>query len=440
MTHLVSYNRRLLQGVALAGLWVGLFSVSDAQGPIPLPEATTPDSLDHYFIDFSVPDLAAFTLLGLEGSQVSRPGNVRELAFALSNAIGEEGAAAQGVGVEVALPRILAQPRTLREYRGLRDRFTLSFATLREQDTTRFGVGFRWVPVDTGDPYEATGLHADLRRYVREALDTGVNAEERARFQNDLVDRLRPAGFPRDAIRGIRARLDPQPDSLRRLPEAFTAADARQRLTPLLNSLGIIATDVQEAALREVTERYALLVRLAKSADVWATLEEHVVALKDSFRAATWNAFSLQFAAGATVRAVTVEDIRVDAISAFSGLTLPLTRRSQLVVHGQVHLPFDDDDPLTAYDDGLRASIGGRLLVGSATQRFSLEALYGTNDPRLEGDSHTRFTVGGEFRVSEGVYLELATGLDDAKSSPAQFLTLGSLKYALRQDRRFASP
>ena len=56
-----------MRSACLVTLLVALISMpSAAQG---LPGQTASDSLDTYYIDFSVPDLAAFSLLGLDGSR-----------------------------------------------------------------------------------------------------------------------------------------------------------------------------------------------------------------------------------------------------------------------------------------------------------------------------------------------------------------------------------
>lgn len=416
---------------------LGLLLLGTVRAQVPLPDAEPADSLDHLFIDFSVPDLAAFTLIGVNGSQISRPGNVRELSVALNNSLTAAGDPAQGVGIEVAPTRVLDPARTVDEYHGLRDRFTLSFGTLREGDTTRLGIGFRWVPVDGADPYESRALRDRVVAALQASQDEGLTTELKNAFHNDvrpflLVD-LDGAAHAQTLIPLFDL------NALGDVPDPLTEAVAFERAERVLDALGISRTAAQRETLRSFARRFAALVRLARSVDADADLEARIVAVKKAFRDSTWNAFSLQFAAGVTARSLRADDLRAETFSAFTGLTLPVTRRGQLIVHGQLSLPFDDD-ALTTYDDGLRASLGGRLLVGSATKRFSLEALYGTNDPRLDGDTNTRFTVGAEFRLSEGVYLELATGLDDPERSAARFLTLGALRYALRQDHRFPTP
>ncbi len=414
-----------------------------------LPSAAVVDSLDAYYVDFSVPDLAAFTLLGVDVSRVSRPGNVRETALALVNGLNASGEAEAGVGVEVALARVLAAPQVRADYDGLRDRFTVSFATDRQDDAARVALGVRWVPVDKADPYEDAGLRRAVGRALDDALADRPTATETAAFANALVEALQALGaaddalaLDRDSLRDVRRTFSAERDALRaldRVPPPDTArASLRRRIAA---AAGVPPSRVRlTPALDALAVRYAALAALANEVDSRARLDARVVAAKDSFRAATWNAFSLQVAAGVTATVPTLGDARAEAVRAFGGVSLPLGRRGQLVGHGQIALPLDGETADDVAPGGeVQASVGGRLLWGTATQRFAVEALWGTNDPRLDGEDHLRLTVGAEVRVDDGVYLELVTGLDDLGDG-ARLLSLGGLRYAFRKDRRFPSP
>ncbi len=390
-------------------------------------------NLDTYYVDFSVPDLSAFTLLGVNGARVSRPGNVRALATALTNGLNTRGTLEQGTGLEVALLRVLAAPRTLDAYRPLRDRLTLSGAALREADTTRFGLGFRWVLVDRADPYDRrNGLRDSVVAALDRALDRGLTADRRQAYQDGLI------GF-------WAALLPDSPDAAFALAGAFDVSTPPDPLTvdavtaraqDSLDAHGLALTPEQAARVRGLAEEYVRLVRVEQDVDVDAEVEAAVVDAKRRFRDRTWNAFSVQVAGGGTFRtAAGPGSLAGEEVAGFASVAYPiLPRHGQLVAHAQVRLPVG------ATGTPVQATVGGRLLLGTSTRRLSVEALYGANDARLEAARSVRFSVGGEFRLADGTYLELATGLDNPESGASRFLTLGALRYALRSDRRFAIP
>jgi len=431
------YRLPALLGQALLGLLLPVLATPPAA-------AQAPDSsLDAHYIDFSVPNLSAFTLLGINADRISRPGNVRELATGLTNGFGTRGSLEHGTGLEVALFRVLANPRSLDQYRPIRDRFTLSAAAVREADTTRFGLGFRWVLFDQADPYDsANGLHARIVDVLAAALDSGLTDRQRQIFAQQtgrfFVDVLRSNG--RDTTGAELVALFPTLSLGAPADEEVTASAVERRVLAALTLVGIPAlTTEQRDRLAAYAAEYAELYRIEQESEpqIDAELEAAIIRVKKEFREEHWNAFSLQIAGGSTFRTTGGPgDLAAEEASAFASLSYPIIPRyGQFLLHIQARYPLQE-----ATGAEFSGAIGGRLLIGSSTRRLSLEALYGANDSRLEAGTSFRFTVGGEFRLADGTYLELATGVNNPEEGGSSFLTLGALRYALRSDRRFAIP
>ena len=95
---------------------------------------------------------------------------------------------------------------------------------------------------------------------------------------------------------------------------------------------------------------------------------------------------------------------------------------------------------------------GGRLLVGNQRIRASVEGSFQWQQYRAQqgatrpSDTQRRFTVGGEVRVADNLWLEIAfgrvypipvAGANGKTEQQAGLLTLADLKYGFRNHRRF---
>ncbi len=69
-------------------------------------------SIDDYYVDYSVPDITAFSILGVNTNDVVRPGNVKEFAAGVVNYISENGNLKPGLAIELAPYRLLANKKT----------------------------------------------------------------------------------------------------------------------------------------------------------------------------------------------------------------------------------------------------------------------------------------------------------------------------------------
>jgi hypothetical protein len=71
-------------------------------------DSKKPGDLSQYRLDLSVPDIPAFTELGVSPSTISRPDNFKDLATALSTGVSPTGGIQSGLAVEVSPMKLLA--------------------------------------------------------------------------------------------------------------------------------------------------------------------------------------------------------------------------------------------------------------------------------------------------------------------------------------------
>ncbi|MDX1530041.1 MAG: hypothetical protein R3362_00810 [Rhodothermales bacterium] len=389
------------------------------------------------FIDFAVPDLSAATLLDVSASRVAQPGTVRELAVSLIEIAEATGDAAQGTGIEWALFRTLAAPRSVRDYRARRALYnlTLSGAVAREGDAARLAVGLRWVPFNEADPL----LSRDLERLARSILrgttggprDPTVLRREVVGPLDDLLETFRLDAPQRIGVYEVFPPIpNADPDAtVRSLTDAALAA---------LDAEGVVLNADQQRQVEEVAFAYVLLRDRDRGFDVAAWAREEIRAMKDSLQAANWNARAFHVTTGATWTSPTAElgDIEADAFSAFAGLSLPIEFQrgrdafdGQFLLQARADLAFDPDAAEPRAYSG-----GARLLLGSATLRGVIEGTARYGDRRRAGDDRLdwRVVAGGEFRISPVLWLEVSAGLNLPEGEGAGLLTLGNLKYGFR--------
>jgi hypothetical protein len=101
----------LLAAPSLAlGDGTGPSASASASGSAPAPSSSSSTSLNKARLDLSVPDIPAFTALGVSPSTISRPTNLKDLAAALSNGVNTSGAIQSGLAVEVAPLKFFPPP------------------------------------------------------------------------------------------------------------------------------------------------------------------------------------------------------------------------------------------------------------------------------------------------------------------------------------------
>lgn len=376
-------------------------------------------SADTRKIDFSIPDIPAFTALGVSPSQVSRPGTLRELAASLASGLSPTGGVQSGLALEVD-PLLLAG----REVPVLKN-FRLSAATnavaQSEGTTTQVAGALRW-SYSSGD-----GPDDDL---------------------NDCLALANPKAPP------------PPPPAA---PPPRGAPTIDERVAALEKTVGALQSSISAGA-RGVP---------AAGGEVNPA---DIVRCRAAFQAAHLATRSFELAASAV--GSSLDDARLTALKtssvsawmaisfAYNSISEPLRRAGKRIARdASGKLQPDDTWNKTHLQPLLEASHYGiePLLFARVDVRKRASGLEGPKDLTLSArlpvywlaytayieaglkledftntDGNTRVKaplgIGGNVKISDGTWLSVFFGGDTA-GSRAEFFALTNLSWSLGQSR-----
>lgn len=403
-------------------------------------QADSTRTLDDFYSDFAVPDLAALTLLGAASDDVSRPVTPRELAAEFLNGAGSGTQVQPGMAVEWApFLTFLDKPApTLDEYREhkwLRG-FSVSMGTLRDSSAARMAWGFKWVLVDRGDP-----LLNDPLRIRLEALlgkDSGRAAAKNA-FLASKRDVLRKALGAEAYKRWI---LEPDADyqfpAIDTLPETCLDGDfVRQHLLRILVERGAALGDSDSVAVAGLAAQYNYLCNAEnlKSGRMERELEEAIEAYQDS----TWNSTAIQVGGGMVWRA---DDFKWSGLegekgSLFLSCALRAGSWGQFILQPQATLRTDSSAHHGLY------SLGGRFLSGKGGFRWSIEGVTAYDEGKPKDEDYTyKATSGVELKINKTTWMEVAVGSEGPVGhlSRSNLISAANLKFGFGKEPRFKMP
>ncbi len=406
---------------------------------IPFRALATPrDSLNAddpgiYHIDYSIPDLTGYGLLGVDANTVTKPANVREFASAILQGVGRDGHVQSGVAVDWAPLRSLGN-QSRRAY--LRTRLVrnlqVSAASVKEDPRARMAMGVRWIPIDRTDPLADPDLHEKASQILDEVVVTADKNPPLARVGSALT------GAWKDRLAAEPLRFG---EAISQVLEALRGATSGESaLAGVDRALATVA--ISRAALPESTR---LVVQSAASelaeintriARGLSDAEKRLGAERERFKQAAWNKTVVELAAGTTWASDggTWSGLKTDRFSSFAGAGVGLTN------HGQGILQLKYDNAWRSASDTTTSwTAGGRLLAGSSDIHGSLEAAHTRTRTKSKGElKTTRLAAGVEFQVISGAWLEVAIGGTVPENGPSKIFSLASVKYALRNESDYA--
>jgi hypothetical protein len=397
---------------------------------------TSADSIAAMYIDFSPPDLAAFTLLGVNSNAVTRPGNLKELSAAFLNTASINGKITPGIAVEWSPFQTLGSS-SLAEYREatfLRN-VQMSFATAQDSSATNVAFGIRWVPIDFSDPLNDPELNQEVNSGLAYFDFSSFAATKRKAYQDQVRNffiRLEPNGAK--AFNMIReldpVRLDSVRISVDSLVEEIVATRKAQ------GGAQFSATELQN-----IRALAALGLAFRGTADVAGDVNRLIEDARNRFKDRTWNATVVQLSVGTIWNSPTSSwnALRSDRLSAFGGGSFRLGSFGEWIAQIQYTSWYGD----TA-NEKWSYSVGTRFLAGSSDLHGTVEALYASTkriNPQPD-DQTLRYTLGIETKLSEGLWLEIAMGALTPQGSGSHpgMISLANLKYAFGKQSKFNIP
>ena len=433
-------------------------------GPVPEAGAQDEPTLSDYYVDFSVPDLPALGSLGFGSNSVTRPGTLKELSTSLLTLSDGTNAITPAVGIAWSPARTFAADSVDHQRERWYRRLSLSFGTITANGQSRVGAGARFVFVDRADPLRSyqSGLghvgsfDTRLRQIYRDASERNRQAVSFSRQVDPLMAELaaRMCHLHRFTTDGncneaeIRAELM-GPWEIRLPPDLPTTFGQVLRFERTLNAVAAKRAPStfeggEENGQRIVSEHlrdriyYFAGLYIETALRLPALKLEEVQALKQQWEESHWNAFVLSVDGGYVMVSPdsSWRRLRSEKMALAIAAALPAGPHGQVVIELEGLMALDD-----TMSERSHVSLGGRVLLGSSSKRFSFETVVANVDyrGRQENGWRSRATAGVEFRLTEGLWFEVAAGgerrptIDEDGRS---MLAFGGLKYAFRREAR----
>jgi len=395
--------------------------------------------------DYAAADVSASAMLNPNSDPVLRPGNVRKVTLSYQTTALQAGAAP--VGIEWSPCQSLWRARNLEDYARKRSlyRLTVGGAFARfPNSASRLSWALAWTPMDKADPLADETFYR--KAYTLQVLgeDSLQNLERLQAAWGSLVRELAGSCLDTAGIR-MQALLDSVSVlyPLSTHPYDTLPKPVEARVVEAVRSWR------PQTALRQAElfyrylggyfpEYFAAAARVRKGVSLnWrADLQK----MKDAFREKNWNRAALRLGVGGTVFASDghVEGFVGERLTAFAAYATSFNghraerRWHQMVFHVQYSLPVRTAD--AERGDTLRQafSLGAKLYVGEAQNRFFLQGVYTRMEsqtaqgPKVLGFWQGR--TGYELRVVEGLYLSAEAGYTQFGSADGALLPIALLQ------------
>jgi hypothetical protein len=392
------------------------------------------NNIDDYYIDFAIPDNAATTMLGIAPNKVSRPGNVKDIGIQLLNTISESGNLSQGLSLEWSpLMTFNKNLKTYKEhYIFNRMQFSIATAKQNQGNGIDLAVGYKVTIIDDADPYKDDVLINDIQTLM--LFESGIEiikGDFQFEFKNYCIDVLKDEGLYDLLINSV-----------------FNFNIYKKENVP---TEGIFLQQVKNKALERnpkysedvlnTITHYArkFLVSLydVLSNKGYERIDKLIGDRKVEYLKKKWNAKSLQFSTGliSSSDSSTIKTLKLKKWSSFLGYAQDISNWGQALFQAEYITSWNDND-----DFKNKASLGWRFIGGSGTFRGSFEGLFTYAEKKgVNINRNIRTTAGIEFRMTDGLWLEAAFGLDTPVSEfkSSTLLSLVNLKYTFAKKRRY---
>lgn len=424
-------------------------------------------TVDDLYIDFAVPDLSAFTLLGVNPQSVSRPGNVKELAVDFLPLVRNTRQISPGVAVEWAPFMTLSEKNmdNIAQYRKnqIFKRIQLTFGTAQDSLASKVAAGLKWTLIDKSDPLLDRQLQATVVSKLQGILESlPANAGTKSDFMNKRVGNWQKRLAETfnvsqgEIIQAIvpyfvwpgngEDNMSPPPNFSRiyqGISEALSQLNINLKTSRALN-------DELEDIIYDYVKFFQDSENQSKGVN---SLQRRLNTFVKNYSDLNWNRAALAIGAGHLMestdfswRALTANKLSGYVSGSIPFLsqdrsnldieTDPVSWQGQLVGLAQVSTYYNADSG----DVSLDFNAGGRILYGSNGFRISLEGLYAFRQlESSENESNLRITGGLEFKIPRmEFWLELAAGIDTPTEDlgGSSFLSFVNAKYAFAKGRR----
>lgn len=391
-------------------------------------------ALDDYYVDLAPPDLSAFTLLGINTNQITRPTTIKELATGLLNAWRPDGSLSPGLAFEWSP---LLQAKDLQTYQDeyWKRAITFTAGTVKSHDTARMAVGIKWTPFDDTNPLLDHDLTVEMGSYLGLYAALPGSAFNRAQFLNNVVKPLIT-----DKVRNVVSQAPVVALFSVPVAQPTPAAFALAVCTAVSGANGGVALMTEDTiAINAATATWFNLTSTSPVEGLTEQIKQEIISAKKQFKENYWNGFGLGVNVGVTGAAQDSKwnHMQFEYFSTAVNVSVGPLPSVQVIALAQISQFLRSTDNQKS---DLRG--GARVLTGSGTFRVSLEGEYRRKEFRMDPTAESvRWTLGTEFELASDTWLELALGSNyDLQRKESGILTLTNLKYAIHPKPRFPIP
>jgi len=418
-------------------------------------------TIDDFYVDYSIPDLTALGLLGIQNDEIVRPGNMKEFALAISNFVDTDGSLKPALAMEWSFMRTLSKGQ-MNWNRAFQPRnLAISMATTNQDSLgTRMGIGLKWVPFDKSEPI-ADESFMNLMAQLGQAYFQTDAVQDEDNYNDELlaIFNWNNQGMTTDERQVYFIMLETL--SYQTLDANCKAMKKGVLTVTDTTFLNTIEEKLERANLSNIITPDQLneAVKLYKDyllnycANGRQSFESYISAIlqreKERYKKEHWNAFAWEVSAGWVGHSVSAnyDDFEIERLSVFTGVSLPFLSKNKGKYKGQLigQLKYDvnsssDTLALDGYSAGMRA------LYGNSDNRISLDLFYADQDAELislmetRTTTYLRYTIGTELKLTDGSWLEIAFGgqkFYEGESEANRVLANFGLKHTIRPKKRF---
>lgn len=387
--------------------------------------------LDDYYIDFSPPDLSAFQLLGTSPNEVARPSSLKELTTGIM-ASNNKGVIAPGVALEWSPGYTISgrQPN-ISDYRKnyLLYAIQITGATASDSTGTNAAFGLKWTPINKTDIINDKLFGKQIIIALNKKL--GTLSSQSDSLQTELENYI-AKHF------NILRETDPQKylSVMNLFPSGIDSKSPeidKQTVRAAFTSMNIQFPDKD---LEYFINFYNQII-VANRKDV-EKLTTTLKAIKDKWLEEHWNSSVFLLSAGLKMNSSNGrwDGLKGQKLVACINYAFPLGKIAQNIwqAKNNYYVSGDSINKNEFY-------LGTRLLIGNQATRFSVEGSYNNYTSKIssKNDERLKVTVGLEFKLADGLWFEIAGGIDQSVKTESKPISVGSgnFKYALQKKRRF---
>ncbi|CAN5314320.1 hypothetical protein BH10BAC1_BH10BAC1_14950 [soil metagenome] len=387
--------------------------------------------LDDYYIDFTPPDLSAFQLLGTSQNEVARPSSLKELTTGIM-AFNNKGEIAPGVALEWSPGYTISgrQPN-ISDYRTnyLLYAIQITGATASDSTGTNAAFGLKWTPVNKTDIINDKLFGKQIMIALNKRL--GKLLSQSDSLQDELTQYIAKK-------LNIKREIDPEKYLLvmNLFPSGINSESQeinKQFVKSALDSMNIKFPDKDLDYFVKFYNQIILGNR-TDSEELAATLKS----IKEKWLQDHWNSSVFLLSAGLKMNSTDSrwDGLKSQKIVGCINYAYPLGKVAQNIwqIKNNYYVSGDTINKNEFY-------VGTRLLIGNQSTRFSIEGSYNNYTSKISSrnDERLKVTVGLEFKLSDGLWFEIAGGIDQSVKTGSKPVSIGSgnFKYALQKKRRF---